>query len=126
METALQKIRRLLGALESLTDEEHLLLEHGHYAEARTIQDREQPLVAGLIQLLFQPGVSTSLDPAIQQRAQVLINRQGAQAERLSARIVEARASLSQLRQAQGRVQKIRSYGLPQREGTSLSFAGEA
>lgn len=126
METAQQTISRLLGALETLTREEHSLLNHGFFAEAVAVQAREQPLVARIVELLFQPGVASTLDAAVQARAQRLINDQRAQAERLDAAIEEARVQLEQLRTAQSRAQKLRpSYGAFSTAPT-LSFAGEA
>ncbi|MGC4072498.1 MAG: hypothetical protein QM760_08275 [Nibricoccus sp.] len=128
METAQQTINRLLGSLETLTSEEHLLLNHGFFAEAVAVQAREQPLVARIVELLFEPGVAAGLDDAIQLRAQRLINAQREQAGRLDAAIEEARSQLAQLRMVQSRAQKLRpSYGALAGAGTpTLSFAGEA
>jgi capsule polysaccharide export protein KpsE/RkpR len=126
METAQQTISRLLGALETLTHEEHLLLNHGFFSEATAVQAREQPLVARIVELLFEPGVAGSLDHAVQDRAQRLINAQRAQAERLEAAIDEARNQLEQIRNAQSRAQKLRpSYGALAAAPSTLSFAGE-
>ena len=126
METAPQTISRLLGALEALTREEHLLLEQNSYEEVRAIHAREQPLVAGIIELLFQPGVSATLDPALQKRAQALLASQSTQLERLARCIQVTRNELQHVRAAQSRIQKVRpSYGAPETERT-LSFAGEA
>lgn len=126
METAPQTISRLLGALETLTVEEHLLLDHGHFIEATAVQAREQPLVARIVELLFQPGVSAALDESVQLRAQRLLASQHAQAERLAVSIEEARTQLDQLRSAQSRAQKLRpSYGATD-SAPALSFAGEA
>lgn len=126
METAQQMISRLLGSLEILTREEHLLLDQGQFSEATAVQAREQPLVARIVELLFQPGVAASLDDAVQARAQRLISAQRSQAERLDFAIGEARAHLEHLRVAQNRAQKLRpSYGAPSAAPT-LSFAGEA
>jgi hypothetical protein len=126
METAQQTISRLLGALETLTREEHQLLNEGFFPEAVAVQVREQPLVARIVELLFQPGVSAGLDKAIQLRAQRLISAQGEQSERLDVALVETRRQLEQLRTAQTRAQKLRpSYGIPS-TSPRLSFAGEA
>ncbi len=128
METAQQTISRLLGALETLTAEEHLLLSHGFFPEAIAVQAREQPLVARIVELLFEPGVASSLDTSVQARAQQLISAQRAQSERLEAAISEARGHLDQLRSAQTRAQKLRpAYGTPAASlSPSLSFAQEA
>lgn len=128
METAPQTINRLLGALETLTREEHLLLDHGFFPEAIAVQKREEPLVARIAELLFQPGVSAALDSALQQRAQHLIAAQRAQAAGLTAHLDAARHQLGQLRAAQTRAQKLRpSYGAtPLASGAALSFTGEA
>lgn len=127
METAQQTISRLLGALETLTTEEHMLLEHGFFPEAIAIQAREQPLVTRIVELLFEPGVAASLDDAVQSRAQRLINAQRDQAERLGAAITETRGHLDQVRSAQTRAQKLRpAYGTPATAPATLSFAGEA
>lgn len=126
MESAQQTISRLLGALEALTREEHLLLSHGQFSEATAVQERERPLVAMIVELLFQPGVAAGLDDAVQARAQRLIQAQHAQTQRLDLAINEARIQLDQLRNAQTRAQKLRpSYGSPQSAAT-LSFAAEA
>lgn len=126
METAQQTISRLLGALENLTREEHLLLSHGFFPEAIAVQAREQPLVARIVELLFEPGVASSLESSVQTRAQQLINAQRAQSERLGAAINETRGHLDQLRAAQTRAQKLRpAYGTPPAAST-LSFAQEA
>jgi hypothetical protein len=125
METAQQTISRLLGALETLTAEEHLLLDHGFFPEAIAVQAREQPLVARIVELLFEPGVAASLDDAVQTRAQRLINAQRAQSERLGAAISETRGHLDQVRSAQTRAQKLRpAYGTA--APATLSFAREA
>jgi hypothetical protein len=125
METAQQTISRLLGALETLTREEHLLLDHGFFSEATTVQAREEPLVARIVELLFQPGVAAALDDSVQQRAQRLINAQRVQSERLAETITEARSHIDQLRSAQTRAQKLRpSYGAPT-SAPALSFAAE-
>jgi hypothetical protein len=127
METAQQIISRLLGALETLTREEHLLLDHGSFSEATAIQAREQPLVARIVELLFEPGVAAGLDDAVQDRAQRLINSQRAQAARLEIAISEARGHLDQLRNAQTRALKLRpSYGALAAAPAILFFAGEA
>lgn len=125
METAPQTIGRLLSALETLTREEHLLLEQNAYVEVRAIHEREQPLVTGIIELLFQPGVSVTLDPELQRRAQNLLAAQSTQLERLAQRIQSAQTELQQVRAAQSRLQKVRpSYGATSPE-RALSFAGE-
>jgi len=125
METAQQTISRLLGALETLTREEHLLLDHGFFSEATAVQAREEPLVARIVELLFQPGVAAALDDSVQQRAQRLINSQRVQSERLAETIAEARTHIDQLRSAQTRAQKLRpSYGASVSAPT-LSFAAE-
>ena len=127
METAQQTISRLLGALETLTSEEHLLLEHGFFQEATAIQAREQPLVARIVELLFEPGVSAGLDDAVQARAQRLISAQRDQATRLDVAINEVKINLDQLRNAHTRAQKLRpSYGAVANTPSRVSFAGEA
>lgn len=126
MESAQQTISRLLGALETLTCEEHLLLDHGFFSEATAVQAREQPLVARIVELLFEPGVAAGLDDAVQLRAQRLITAQRVQAERLGTAIDETRAHLDQVRTAQTRAQKLRpSYGALAAAPATLSFAGE-
>jgi hypothetical protein len=126
MESCHQAISRLLGALETLTREEHLLLKQGSFTEALAIQSREQPLVARIIELLMQPGVASGLDPTLQQRAQTLLNAQREQARQLELTLAEAREQLDHLRVAQQRAQKLRpSYGSPA-DAPALSFAGEA
>ena len=127
METLPQTIARLLGALEILTREEHLLIEHGFFPEAIAVQTREAPLVARIAELLREPGAAASLDHELRQRAQRLIASQQAQSQRLAASIDEARGHLDQLRSAQGRAQKLRpSYGAAIAAPATLSFAGEA
>jgi hypothetical protein len=126
MESTQQTINRLLGALETLTREEHLLLDHGQFNEAIEVQSREQPLVARIIELLVQPGVASGLETNVQQRAQRLLNAQREQSQRLELSINEVRDHLDQLRAAQNRAQKLRpSYGSPA-DAPALSFAGEA
>ena len=125
METAPQTIDRLLSALETLTREEHLLLDQNCYAEVHAIHEREQPLVTRIIELLLQPGVSATLDPDLQRRAQNLLAAQSIQIERLAQRIQSTQTELQQIRAAQSRILKVRpSYGaaVPDRV---LSFAGE-
>ena len=125
METAHQTISRLLGALETLSCEEHLLLDHGHVNEAIEVQSREQPVVARIIELLVQPGVAAELDPSVQKRAQRLLNAQREQSQRLELSLNEVKQHLGQLRVAQARAQKLRpSYGSA--DSPTLSFAGEA
>ena len=127
METAQQTISRLLGALETLTAEEHLLLDHGFFPEAIAVQAREQPLVARIVELLFEPGVASALDDAVQLRAQRLISAQRAQAARLDTAISETRGHLAEVRTAQTRAQKLRpSYGAAYATAPTLSFAREA
>jgi hypothetical protein len=125
VETAPQTISRLLGALETLTREEHLL-DHGQFQEAVEVQSREQPLVARIIELLVQPGVASNLDQSVQKRAERLLNAQREQSQRLEVAISEVKQHLGQLRVAQARAQKLRpSYGSTD-SAPALSFAGEA
>ena len=127
METLPQTIARLLGALEVLTREEHLLIEHGFFSEAIAVQAREAPLVARIAELLREPGAAASLDHELRQRAQRLIASQHAQSQRLAASIDETRGHLDQLRSAHTRAQKLRpSYGAAIAAPATLSFAGEA
>lgn len=126
METASQTISRLLGALENLTREEHLLLAQGNFPEAIAVQERERPLVAKIAEMLFQPGVIASLSPTIQTRVQALLSAQNEQSLVLAARINETREQLGELRAAQSRAEQILpAYGQPRRAQVSMSFAGE-
>lgn len=118
---------RLLGALETLTLEEHHLLDQGLYAEAVAVQSREIPLVHRIVELLGGPGCPPSLAAAFRPRAQRLIEAQQKQSENLGERIAGARTQLDEIRAAEIRIAKVRpSYGRPAADtAPRLSFAGQ-
>ncbi len=118
---------RLLGALETLTQEEHHLLDQGLYAEAVAVQSREIPLVRRIVALLAEPGFPASLTATFRPRAQRLIAAQQKQSENLGQRIAGTRTQLDEIRAAEIRIAKVRpSYGKPAADtAPHLSFAGQ-
>lgn len=120
MQTPAQVAERLLGALEELAQQERFLLDSGAVDQALAVQEREQPLLQKLAEMLERSdAVST---PALRARGQALLAAQTAQIERLASQKRAIQAELQQLRAAQTRVQQLRpAYG----QGTAeSSFAG--
>jgi hypothetical protein len=124
METALQTIDRLLGALETLAGNERFLLDSGAYEEALAVQIREEPVVARLAELLLQPGIAANLTDGVQARAQALLTAQAAMSKRLALKRSALQQDLQALRNAQTRLHQLRpAYG---HNEAHSSFAGQA
>ena len=127
MEPAHQTVDRLLGALESLTEEEHHLLETGAFTEALAIQERSRPLVDKIAELMLTPGVAHSLAPSVQMRAQDMLSAQLAQIRKLGDQMEKTRQQLNVVTAAQSRAQRFRPvYRSPYAVKDSTSFSREA
>jgi len=127
METAPQTIGRLLGALESLTEQERHLIETGSYEEAIAIQERSRPLVDKIAEMMMIPGVANSLEESVQMRAQDLLSAQLAQIRRLSDHMEQAQHQLEIIKSAQSRAQRVRPiYRSAYLAKSTTSFSREA
>lgn len=125
MNSPSEKISRLLGALHTLFDQQSFLLSSGHYSEARDIQDRCQPLVDEIVALTLAPGVTQSLDPAIQSQADLLLKKHLAQSEQLASAKAGLEADLKLISLAQSRTQRLRgAYREANPGSSSSSYSG--
>jgi len=123
METPHQIISRLLTALETLTREEEHLFESGMYPESTAVQQRSMPLVRKIAELLVGPNTAQTLDSALQNRIQILLQSRRAHYDRLSAQLEVTRKELEKINAAQIRARRMRPvYHAP----AVASFAGEA
>lgn len=112
METPAQTIDRLLSALENLARDEHHLIDTDSIEAALAVQEREQPLVTRITELLHQPGLAASLPAATCNRVQSLLAAQQWRLKLLSTKMAANRDELAQLNNAQKRIQLLRpSYG---------------
>ena len=127
MESAQQTVSRLLGALETLTEEERHLLETGAYPEAIAVQERSRPLVDKIAELMLIPGLASSLEQSVQMRAQDMLSAQLAQIKKLDQQMEKTRQQLQEIHSAQSRAQRVRPiYRSPYGVKNSISFSREA
>jgi hypothetical protein len=127
MESAHQTVDRLLGALESLTEEERHLLERGAFTEAIAIQERSRPLVDKIAELMLTPGLANSLDSGVQMRAQDMLSAQLGQIRKLDEQMEKTRQQLQVIHSAQSRAQRVRPiYRSPYATKNPTSFSREA
>lgn len=127
METPLQRVSRLLGALETLSAQQSFLVGTEDFKGVLALIDRSQPLVNEIARLMLQPGVSRTLSPALQKRAQEFFDRQRATSESLAAKKACVREQLDELAALKSRTHRLRgAYGTPFVSATSGALAGQA
>jgi|GEM_PF-825519 len=124
MESQVEKIVRLVGALEILSNQLFGALNAGDYPGALGIQDRCQPVLDEISRLMVEPGLARSLDPATRERVDRLLKNQLDQVERIEADKSVLREELKGIRTAQTRTQRFRSaYGKPGYSSPSGNYA---
>lgn len=127
MESPARKVSRLLGALETLSDQEFTLLNSGEYTEALSVQNRRQPLVDEIARIMAEPGVAESLDPAVQVQAEELIKKQAEALSRLASDKAAVTSQLNSISAALSRTQHLHTaYRSNSEPGPSQGYNGTA
>ena len=108
METAAQRCRRIVGALEELVHQESASLAKRDWAGAEAVQDRAAPLV----DFLTTSSPSIVDDAALRARIAALQQRRAETSRSLGLQIAQARNELQQAVAAKRRVAQIApAYG---------------
>lgn len=127
MESPARKVSRLLGALETLSDQEFSLLNAGEHTEARALQDRRQPIVDEIVRIMAQPGVAQSLDSSVLLQAEELISKHAEQIARMDVEKAALRAGLNSISGALTRTHQFRSaYHSKGSSSESQGYTGTA
>jgi hypothetical protein len=108
METAAQRIARLVGALHTLSSDADFQLANGEFEAVADLQGRCAPLVDEIARLMVQPGVAGSLDRRTQELAQAVLTGQLQQIEKLKAEGARVREQLNELTALQARTRAFR------------------
>jgi hypothetical protein len=112
MESSLQKVGRLVGALETLSDQAFGSMNSGDYPSAIPIQHRAQLLIDEISRLMVEPGLVRLLDPTIRTQVDRLLKEQLNQLQRIKTDKSAVCKELQAIRVAHSRTQLFRSaYG---------------
>ncbi|PTY05079.1 hypothetical protein DB347_16495 [Opitutaceae bacterium EW11] len=129
METALQRVGRLIGSLETLSSQQSFLLAADDFAGVLDLVNRCQPLIDEIARLMMMPGVSRSLEPALQRRAQNFFDSQRSLSEKLTSKKTVVREQLDEIAAVRSRVHRLRgAYGTAygSRSQNPVALAGQA
>ena len=129
-EPAIARLRRLLGALESLVSDQALLLAADDHRGMLAAQERSRPVFDEIISLSRADEVVTRLTSADRERVARLIKSQGDHLQNLAAKKAAVRSELDTVSQAMTRTYSLRSsygaknfYGAATRSSSVASFA---
>lgn len=112
MESSLQRVSRLVAALEILSDQILGSIHAADYASALALQERAQPVIDEISRLMVEPGLRRRLDADTQTRVDRLLRGQLDLLARIEADRSTAKDELQLIRTAQARTQRFRTaYG---------------
>jgi len=128
MERSIQTVTRLIGSLETLANQETMLLADEAWSELASVQERASILVDKLSSLMANYTVRQSLPPDIFARARAIAQAQGIKIARLDESMTEIEEELQLLIASQQRVRSMRPIYRNRLEegGLSGTFNGHA
>lgn len=129
METPEENTLRLLAALEILVAEEEFAVRSGEFAQTLAVQERAEPVVIRLAELLSTSGLPADARQSLEPRLTSLRARRSASLEVLNSRLVEMQTSLAALDAARHQLGELKSaYGVNRRlhRGTPARFNSSA
>ncbi|MDX2186038.1 MAG: hypothetical protein SFV32_03825 [Opitutaceae bacterium] len=126
MASTTAELTRLVGALEALSLEEHVLLQQRNFGEVMALHERQMPLVTRISELLTLSSVRTKLEPALRERVRRIILGMGDKAEFLDKAMADARVAIAGLDDANRRIKAIQpAYGRLGSRSPFGSFSAE-
>lgn len=124
MESPLQSLPRLLGALESLSDQESAAIRAEAWTALGPIQDRTAELLTGILAMVAELGGPSRLPAALRSRLQAFHRQCDLRSQDLLVRMAANRRELSELGNAQNKLQQFGpAYLNPGRRVASPGFA---
>lgn len=116
METPEENALRLLAALEILVAEEEFAVRSGEFEQTLAVQERAEPVVIRLAELLSNSGLPAPARRSLEPRLTALRARRAASLDVLNSRLVEMQTSLATLDAARHQLGELKSaYGVCRR-----------
>lgn len=127
METPLQTVTRLIGVIESLSDQESAALRAESWSELASIQNRSSVVLEGLLATVAALGGPRRLPSPLLSRLEAIARDCDARAVALDEQLSSARHELGELNLSRQKLTRFRPAYLPASRVTgSRTFSGQA